>query len=629
MTRLGLIVAAGVCALGMGYAALAQSPAAPPAGRARPALRPGFTPPPDTAGGRYAMDGGPIFKERCAACHDPAVDRAPSRAELEKRTAEDIYDALTMGVMKPMADGLSEAQLYGIAYYLTGKSPIPRTDEPDPNKCPRQTPLAAGGPVWNGWGVDVANSRYQRAPGLKAADVPKLKVKWTFSYPGTKNSQATVFGGRVFVASMAGKIYSLDARTGCVFWRTDLRAGSRASMTVAPLAAAPSKYALYLGDDRAYVRALDAGSGKELWSVRVEDHKLGRITGAPTLYQGVIYVGLSSAEENTFNAATYNCCTFRGSVVALDARTGKTLWRTYMIDQAPRPTRKNRIGNQMYGPAGAAIWSSPTIDAKRGQLYVTTGDSYTEVDTDRTDAVVALDLKSGKIRWATQVLAGDNFLSGCGQGVNCPTGKVGPDHDFGSSSHIVTAGGRDLVITGNKSATVYAMDPDSGKIVWQNKLGGGGALGGFEFGSATDGKTVYLALADSYGPNARPGVLAVDAATGKELWRVNGERAVTCNVPSGRCAPGYSQAVTLIPGALFAGDMNGTLHAFDPATGKPLWAYDTTQPHDTANGVKGARGGSLDYSGPTVAGGMVFVHSGYMGNAGGDNLLIAFSPEGK
>jgi polyvinyl alcohol dehydrogenase (cytochrome) len=625
-----LIVGGAVIAAGLGFAAMAQPPAGgPPAGGGRGGLRPGFVPPPENAGGRYAMDGGPIFKERCATCHDPATDRAPSRAELEKRTAEDIYDALTIGPMKPMAGGLNEAQLYGIAYYLTGKAPVPRTNEADPNKCARQTPLNPKAPMFNGWGVDVTNSRYQKTPGLKAADVPKLKVKWSFSYPGTKNSQATVFGGRVFVASMAGKIYSLDAKTGCVFWRDDIRAGARAAITIAPLASAPSKYVMYVGDDRGYVRALDAGSGKEIWNVRVEDHKLGRITGSPTLYQGLLYVPLSSAEENTFNTATYNCCTFRGSVVAVDARTGKKVWQTYMIDQEPRPTRKNRVGNQMYGPAGAAIWASPTIDAKRGQLYVTTGDSYTEIDTDKTDAVVAMDLKSGKIRWATQVLACDNYLSGCGQGLNCPTGKIGPDYDFGSSSHIVSVGGRDLVITGNKSATVYAMDPDTGKIVWQNKLGGGGALGGFEFGSATDGKTVYMALADGGGPNARPGVLAVDAASGKELWRVDGKRAAVCNVPSGRCGPGYSQAVTLIPGALFAGDKSGALHAFDPKTGSEVWKYETAQPHDTVNGVKGAPGGSLDYSGPTVAGGMVFVHSGYLGDAGASNLLIAFSPDGK
>ncbi|HET9160951.1 MAG TPA: PQQ-binding-like beta-propeller repeat protein, partial [Caulobacteraceae bacterium] len=443
---------------------------------------------------------------------------------------------------------------------------------------------------------------------------------------GTKNGQATLFGGRVYTASMAGKVYSLDARTGCVYWRTDLRAGVRASMTVAPLATAPSKYAVYLGDDRQYVRALDALSGKALWATRIGDHVSGRISGAPTLYNGVLYTALASGEENLMATSNYQCCTFRGTVAAVDAQTGKLIWRQEVTDLKLGPTGNNRFGKQMFGPAGGGIWSAPTIDAKRGQLLVGTGNSYTEVELPASDAIVAMDLKSGKIKWTTQVLAHDNAVGGCSQTTKCPPA---PDYDFGSSPNIITVGGKDLIVTGNKSAIAYAMDPVDGHIVWQSaKLGSGGALGGFEFGSATDGKVFYGGLADG-GPNGKPSLVALNPADGGLIWRVDGERVKTCNVPSGRCAPGYSQAVTLIPGVLFAGDMNGWLHAFDPKTGKELWKYETTLPLDTVNGVKGAIGGSLDNAGPTVANGMVFVHSGYNGNAGGNNVLIAFSPDGK
>jgi polyvinyl alcohol dehydrogenase (cytochrome) len=623
-------VALGLTAALVGIGALAQTPApAQPQGGGRGApgqgLRPGFQLPPENAGGRYAGNGEPAFKERCASCHDPAVGRAPSRAELEGRSAEDVYDAITTGPMAPMAAGLDQSQLYAIAYYLTHKAPIPRSNAPDPNRCATQTPLDLKAPVWNGWGNDPANSRYQANPGLKAADVPKLKVKWAFSYPGTKNAQATVFGGRVWVASMAGRVYSLDAKSGCVYWRTDLRAGVRATMTVAPLASAPSKYAVYLGDDRQYVRALDAMSGKELWATKIGDHVSGRVSGAPTLYNGVIYTPLASGEENLMGTSNYQCCTFHGAVAAVDAKTGKLLWKTDTVDGAPKPTGLNRYGKQMFGPAGAAIWAAPTIDAKRGQLYVVTGNSYTEVEAPRSDSVVAMDLKTGKIRWSTQVLAHDNAVGGCSVQTKCPPA---PDYDFGSSSHIIKVNGKDLVVTGNKSAIAYGMDPDTGKIVWESaKLGSGGALGGFEFGSATDGKVFYGGLADP--PNGKPSLVALNPANGSLLWRVDGERVATCNVASGRCAPGYSQAVSLIPGALFAGDMNGWLHAFDPATGKELWKFETTQPLDTVNGVKGAVGGSLDNAGPTIAGGMVYVHSGYNGNAGANNVLIAFSVDGK
>ncbi len=628
--RASLAASAALALWVLGSSAIAQPPAAGrgAAGRgaAAPAAAPGFVLPPENAGGRYAGNGEPDFKARCAGCHDPAVDRAPSKAELEGRSAEDIYDAIKDGKMAPMAAGLDESQLYAIAYFLTHKAPVPRSTAPDPNPCPTQKPLDLRAGVWNGWGVDPANSRYQPRPGLATADVPKLKVKWSFSYSGTKNAQATVFGGRVYVASMAGKIYSLDAKTGCVYWRTDQRAGIRASMTVAPLATAPGKYALYLGDDRMFVRALDALSGRELWATRVGDHVSGRISGAPTLYNGVLYAPLASGEENLMGTSNYRCCTFRGAVAAVDAKTGRLLWKREVIAEPLRPTGLNRFGQQMFGPAGAGIWSAPTIDAKRGQLLVGTGNSYTEVETPASDAIVALDLRTGAIRWTSQVLTRDNATGGCHVGANCPPA---PDFDFGSSPHVITAGGRDLIVTGNKSAIAYAMDPADGHIVWQSeKLGSGGALGGFEFGSATDGKVFYGGLADS-GANGKPSLVALNPANGQVIWRVAGERVAACHIPSGRCAPGYSQAVTLIPGVLFAGDMNGWLHAFNAATGAELWKYETTLPLDTANGVRGAVGGSLDNAGPTIAGGMVYVHSGYNGNAGGNNVLIAFSPDGK
>jgi polyvinyl alcohol dehydrogenase (cytochrome) len=373
------------------------------------------------------------------------------------------------------------------------------------------------------------------------------------------------------------------------------------------------------------MHALDAASGKELWNVKVDDHVLGRITGAPTLYQGLLYVPLASGEENMANQASYGCCTFRGTVVAVDAKDGHIVWKSRVTEEPAKPTRKNSAGTQMYGPAGGAIWSSPTIDAKRGQLYITTGDSYTEVTLPTSDSVMAMDLKTGKIRWSSQVLADDNFM---GRGLNVPLGTQGPDFDFGSSSHLITLPtGKDILVTGNKSATVYGMDPDTGKIIWSNKIGGGGALGGVEFGSATDGKIVYTPLADA-GANGRPGLVALNPADGKELWRVDAPKGVTCNVPSGRCGLGYSQAASAIPGAVFSGSQDGRLRAYSD-TGKLLWEYETTQPIDTVNGVKAAVGGSLDFAGPTIAGGMVYVHSGYNGNAGPNSVLYAFSVDGK
>jgi polyvinyl alcohol dehydrogenase (cytochrome) len=606
-------------------ASLAQAPAAAPA---RPTPKPGYAPPPENSAGLYPVAGEPIFKARCAQCHEPAVGRAPGRELLAGRSPEEVYDALTLGAMKPMAQGLSDAELYGVVRFITGKSPVPDAPQvADSNPCKVNGPLQPAGPQWNGWGRDLGNSRYQPKPGFAAADIARLKVKWAFAYPGTKNTQPLVFGDRVFVASMSGRVYSLDAATGCVHWRYDYRGGGRASMSIGPLKTAPSGYALYFGDDRMFVHAFDAGSGKALWTVRVGDHRVGRITGSPALHDGVLYVPLSASEESQGNVGAYGCCTFIGTVVAVDARTGRVRWSQSILSETPHPTRKNAAGTQMYGPAGGAIWSAPTIDAKRGQLYVATGDSYTEIDHPTSDAVVAMDLKTGAIRWVNQVLAQDNFMSGT---VNGPLGTRGPDYDFGASPELVTlAGGRTLLITGNKSSIVYAMEPDTGKTVWQTpKLGSGGASGGVEWGSATDGAILYAPLADNPA-RGRPGLVALNVADGRELWRVESPKGLACNVPSGRCLPGYSQAATAVPGAVFVGALDGRLRAYAAADGKLLWEYDTTTPVDTVNGVKAAPGGSLDMGGPVIAGGRLFVHSGYGGSAGASNLLLAFSVDGK
>lgn len=631
--RLSRLIVSVVGLAALSVLALVAAPAsaqAPGAVAARPAVtpRPGYVVPPENSAGLYPVSGEPIFKARCAGCHEPAIERAPTRQMLSARTPEDVYDVLTIGAMKPMTQGMTPAELYGVVRFITGKSPVPPPAQgPDANPCEVNGPLRPDGPRWNGWGRDLANSRYQPKPGFTAAQIPRLKVRWAFAYPGTKNTQALVFGDRVFVASMGGKVYSLDTASGCVHWRYDYRGGARASMSLGRLAAAPSGYALYLGDDRANVHAFDAGSGRQLWSVRIDSHKVGRITGSPALSGGVLYVPLSASEESQGNVGAYSCCTFIGAVVALDAATGRQLWRQAILDETPHPTRLNAAGTQMYGPAGGAIWSAPTVDAKRGLLYVATGDSYTEVDHPTSDAIVAMDLKTGGIRWANQVLARDNYMSGT---VNGPLGERGPDYDFGASPALVTLpGGRDLLVTGNKSSIVYAMDPDTGKTVWQTpRLGSGGASGGVEWGQATDGRIVYAPLADRP-ERGRPGLVALSVADGKPLWRVDAPKIAVCNVPSGRCSPAFSQAATAVPGAVFAGSQDGHLRVYAAADGALLLDYDTTTPVDTVNGVKAAPGGSLDMGGPTIAGGAVFLHSGYGGSAGANNLLLALSVDGK
>ncbi|MEO7633324.1 MAG: PQQ-binding-like beta-propeller repeat protein, partial [Blastocatellia bacterium] len=386
-------------------------------------------------------EGEALYKQRCAVCHDNAQDRIPPLFLIRRRSAEDAIQTLTSGSMKQQASGLSADQIRALAIHLTGKQPgAPVETNLNANLCKAPpAPINLNSPQWNGWGRDLDNSRYQPMPGIKPEEVPKLKVKWAFAHPGTMaTGQPTIIGDRLFLTTEVGIIYSLNAQMGCTYWTMNAGAAVRAAISVGSVGASPAgskaKFALYFGDEKSNVQALDAETGKLLWKTKIEDHFLSRITGSPILYQNRIYVPVSSFEETAGRDNKYECCTFRGSLIALDAYTGRVLWKSFTVQDPAKPFKKNSTGTQMYGPAGGAIWSAPTIDVKRKAIYAGTGNSYTDVETGHADAIMAFDLVTGKVRWTNQATAKDNFLVGCrNPGVgNCPD-QGGPDHDFGSS----------------------------------------------------------------------------------------------------------------------------------------------------------------------------------------------------
>ncbi|HEY8572265.1 PQQ-binding-like beta-propeller repeat protein [Phenylobacterium sp.] len=578
-----------------------------------------------------------VYKARCASCHDRAQDRTPDKGQLASRWGDEIVKALTHGPMAPMAVGLSSEDIRAVAQYLSGWPPgSPMPAQIDPPACTSSPAFRMTQSDWSGWSPDHRNYRYQAQPGFRAADIPRMKVKWAMSYIGARYGPPTVVGGRLFVASSTGIVYALDPKTGCRHWRFDAPAGVRTAVNVGRAKASPSGYAAYFGDYQRNVYAVDAVSGKLIWKANVEAHPKAVLSGTPVLHEGRIYVPVSSWEEVMGAAVAYSCCSFRGSLATLDAETGKLVWKTYVIEQEPKPYRKNAAGTPMLGPAGAAIWSAPTIDPKRGQIYVATGDSYTDVPETSSDAVIALDLATGRIRWKNQVTPGDNYLMGCSRepkAINCPH-NVGTDVDFGASPIIMPlGGGRDILLAGQKSGVAFGFDPDTGKKLWQTRVGQGGALGGIEWGFATDGKTAYVTNADPFeSPKVRRGLAALDPATGRELWFTRTPQA-PCGWTAGtRCVSANSAAPTLVPGAVISTSIDGRIRAYDPATGRITWTFDTAgQKYQTINGVKDQGGGALDQASPTVADGMMFVMSGYTANMGGvpNNVLLAFSVDGK
>lgn len=570
-------------------------------------------------------DGAAIFESHCASCHQTVTgSRTPTRAELGNMTPEQVMNALLRGKMTIQGGALSTGEVRSVALYASGKNFSTVAVDPAAGRCPGNPKFSPGANDWNGWGVSLSNARYQPNPGLKAEDVPQLKLKWAFGFPDDTQAaaQPTIVGGRIFVGSNGGTVYSLDASTGCVYWSYDAGGIVRTAISIVK-SPKTSKWVAYFGDYHASMHAVDALTGREIWTTKVDDHPAARIVGSPTYYKGRLYVPVASSEELLGGSPQYECCTFRGNLNALDAETGKTIWKSYSVPDPPKPYKINAAGIQLYGPAGAGIWNSPTIDEKRHRVYVGSGNSYTGISIPTSDSILAFDLETGSLLWSQQATPGDNWMVGCPKGANCPE-NPGDDLDFGSASVLrALGGGKQVLVATQKSGMVYGLDPDQrGKILWQTRIGAGGAQGGVLWGGALDDHTIYTAVSDqNKGRKATPGMYAVKVDTGEKLW--------STPAPEGAGIKSQLSAVSAMPGIAFSGSWGGHLRAYSTKTGEIVWDFDAMRNFDTINHVP-AQGGSFDGGGPAIADGMVVTTCGY-GFVGGraGNVLLVFSVDGK
>jgi polyvinyl alcohol dehydrogenase (cytochrome) len=592
------------------------------------------------AASAQAPAGDATYKTQCAACHDSTSPRVPTRAALQQMPAARILRALEGGAMMNVALTMSHDERQAVATYLGRPGAV---EGPPPAAfCAARTIRLAAKPTatWNGWSPGSGNTRFQTAAaaGLSAAQVPGLKLKWAFGFDGDVSaySQPTVLDGHLFVGSAAGLVHAMRADSGCLEWTFQANGPVRAALLAVPVS---GKHVLLFGDMTGWFYALQAETGALLWKAHVETHDSTRLTAAATAHDGVVYVPVSSWEEARAADPNYACCTFRGSVVAIRISDGKQLWKTYLIEP-PTERGKTTTGVAAFGPSGAGVWATPTVDAKRGRLYVVTSDNYSVPATALSDAVIALDMKSGRIVWSKQFTAGDVFSGACpSKAASCPDGP-GPDYDFAASVILTTRAGSDVLLAGQKSGIVHALDPDKqGAILWQTRVGKGGTSGGVQWGMASDGTQVYAATSDMdrvfqnrpldpqrfvVNRNAGGGVTALKIADGSKAWSAAPIPCVA-DAPPG-CNPSNSAAVTAIPGVAFASSNDGHVRAYAAADGKVLWDFNTMRDFDTVNGVK-ARGGSVDGPGVVVVGGMLFVNSGYSRNGGvPGNVLLAFAP---
>ena len=589
-------------------------------------------------GDREQGEGARVFAEECASCHTSAGDeRTPGTGLLNQLSPRAIVASLEDGVMRAEGAVLSPEQRIRVAEYLAGRAHAEESF-PESAFCTEAGwfPLDVGTVSWMGFGGDLAGTGFQppHEAALDAADVPGLELRWAFAFPdaGQVRTSPAVADGHAIVGGPFGDVLALDAETGCIRWRFEADAGVRGAVLVGE--GSEGRSAAWFMDSRTNVYALDIESGTLLWKSRAGWHPASYGTGTPALHDGRLFVPISSLEVVLAGDPGYECCTSSGAVAALDAFTGETLWYHRIIPGYPEAIEPNAVGTPQWAPSGAAVWSSPTVDPLRGLVYAGTGENLNRPTTERSDAIVALDIETGELAWSFQATSDDAFNMACTQlrfRENCPD-PVGPDLDFGMAPMLVARpDGREILVAGQKSGTVWALDPDAeGAVLWSTQVGKGSMLGGIHWGMATDGRLAYAPNADrtavitDVNPehDRAPGLYALDLTTGEVVWNAPAPES-GCEGKE-RCYAAISAAVTAIDGVVFAGGLDGIIRAHSTMDGTVVWEFDTTEVLDSSNGVP-ARGGAIDGPGPVVAGGMLFVNSGYgTFNQMPGNLLLAF-----
>lgn len=579
-----------------------------------------------------------IYDTRCGICHNGGSPEAPRIEALKLLPQDRILTALKTGVMKNQAAMLTDKQHRALAAYISQIEEVATDNSLMKGLCAEEESetYRTAFPQVDNWGLGIANHRYydQEDLKIKARNVDKLELSWVFAFPNASRArvQPTVAGNTLFTASQTGTIYALNRTTGCTQWTYQADAEIRSALVIGRDSLGKANR-LYFGDFNANVYAVDLDTKQRLWKKKIDDHPVATITGTLSLFENRLYIPVSSTEILSATDETYACCTFRGSMVALDKEDGSIIWKTYTISEEPKEQGKTKKGVPIFAPAGAPIWTAVTIDEKRRCLYIGTGENYTRPTSNTSDAILAFSLENGQLLWAKQTLPEDAWNGACvtlTSRANCPEDN-GPDADYGAPPILVNNGGRDLLLAGQKSGFVFALDPDNaGEVVWQQLVGRGGTMGGIHWGMATDEKTLYVPINDrgTYSITKEkpksPGMHALNVANGQALWSTIEENR--CPPLSIRgCGPGISAAITLTPEVVFGGTLDGFIKAYATEDGRKLWAFDTKRDYEAVNGAK-AFGGAIDSDGPIVIDNQLFITSGYakFGEKEG-NVLLAFT----
>ncbi|MCS5490903.1 PQQ-binding-like beta-propeller repeat protein [Algoriphagus limi] len=578
------------------------------------------------------------YQTFCAACHTEGnTTMAPAQGLLSGMSPHAILAALNMGKMRVQAEQLTAEEREAVAQYLTNQKLV-KVEIPESAYTDFEISAEDLDAQYNhsGWGGDLKGSGFRTASqaGITPENVSSLELEWAFAFPNSSivRSKPAIIGKWMIVGSQFGEVYALNRYTGQIGWTFQADAAIRGAISYT---VQDDQLTAYFADYATNTYSVDIRTGELIWKSRAAHHPLSAVTGSVAVYDDIVYVPITSFEVISSQNPEYACCTSSGGVTALNAKTGEEIWKHRVIAEEAREVGKKENGYPSYGPSGAPVWASPTVDVERGLLYIGTGENYTFPPTNTSDAIQALDLKTGELVWNWQATANDTWNLSCPDNPNCPT-PTGPDVDFGMAPILVydSINQRDMLVAGQKSGVVHALLPETGEVLWQSRIGKGGALGGIHWGMATDGNLVYAANSDnvfaldpsdpSLGPT--PGIYALNLQTGEQVWKT---APPPCSEgPRRNCQQSNSAAPTLIPGVVFEGDLNGFIRAYSSQDGTVLWEFDTVREYETVNGQKGM-GGSIDGPGPVVADGMLYVNSGYsmFGEMPG-NVLLAFKVKG-
>lgn len=575
----------------------------------------------------------------CATCHTEGnTNLAPAKGLLAGMSPHAILAALNMGKMRVQAAALSSEEKEAVAQYLTNKKLV-KVEIPESAYTAFQISEAdiQAGYNYSGWGGDLNGSGFRTTSqaGITPENVSTLELAWSFAFPNSSisRSKPAIIGDWMIVGSQFGEVYALNRHTGQIGWTFQADAAIRGAIF---FTASGDELSAFFADYATNVYSINIRTGELIWKKRAGHHPLSSVTGSVVVFEDIVYIPISSFEVVSAQDPNYECCTSSGGVTALNAKTGEEIWKHRVVVEEAKVSGKKENGASFYGPAGAPVWASPTVDSKRGLLFIGTGENYTYPATNTSDAIQAIDLKTGKLVWNWQATKNDTWNLACPGDPNCPK-PTGPDVDFGMAPILVydKVSKRDILVVGQKSGVVHALLPESGKVIWQTRIGKGGALGGIHWGMATDGEVVFAANSDNVfalDPSdstlvPTPGIYALNLQSGKQIWKV--APPPCSDGPRENCQQSNSAAPTLIPGVVFAGDLNGFVRAYSAKDGTVLWEFDTVREYQTVNGQKGM-GGSIDGPGPVVADGMLYVNSGYgmFGELPG-NVLLAFKVKGE